>query len=340
MITQLNCKDFIHHPGICLDVRSPMEFIESAITNAHNIPLLNDENRKAVGICYKQKGQDAAITLGYQLINPIKQQLIDQLITITAEKEIKLYCARGGLRSQKMAEFLDPIGYNVLVLKGGYKAYRNYAIKHIARFKNICILSGYTGCDKTGILEQLRLRGEQVLNLEALANHKGSAFGGLGENEQPRNTQFRNLIFESLRKYDPEKRLWIESESITIGRVSIPDELWINMLEANGIEIVLPIEKRIDFIVKSYGKFDKELLIASIQKISKRLGGQDTKALCEKTENNELHEVVERLLKYYDKAYESGRKKRNCQNYVKFNLENIDAVENSRLLLQHLQNIN
>ncbi len=318
-------------------MRAPIEYEAGALVDAQNLPLLNNDNRKAIGICYKQRGKDAAIALGYQLINPLRDSFLEQLKQYTADKEIKLYCARGGLRSHKMAEFLSESGYTVHLLKGGYKAYRNIVINRLSAFKNIFILSGYTGCDKTGILEQLRIKGEQVLNLEALAHHKGSAFGALGETPQPSNAQFSNLIFDALKEYDFNNRLWVESESISIGKVAIPLEFWYNMLNANGIEIVLPIEKRVNFIVENYGQYDKMQLIAAIEKISKRLGGQETTELCEKTTKGELHQVVMRLLKYYDKAYEGSRLKRNCQNYVKFNLDCIDPVMNSEKILQHLQ---
>lgn len=339
MITPLTCEAFLNLQAPCFDVRSPLEFSDSAIPEAYSLPLLNNEHRKAIGICYKQKGKEAAIALGYQLINPISYTFIEGVEKITDQKSVKLYCARGGLRSNKMAEFLSANGYQVAVLKGGYKAYRNHVLQHISRFKNIMILAGNTGCNKTGLLETLQQNGEQVLNLERLANHKGSAFGAIGEAAQPSNAQFSNLIFEALRPYHPEKRLWVESESISIGRIAIPYELWTNMQKANGIEIVLPFAERIQFIVKSYGQFDLNTLANAIQKLGKRLGLETTAKLCELTLNNQLYPVVERLLQYYDSRYENSKHKKNCQNYVKFELQSTHAPTNCQLLLQHLQSL-
>ena len=339
MITPHNCESFLNLQAPCFDVRSPLEFADSAIPESHSLPLLSNEHRKAIGICYKQKGKEAAITLGYQLIYPISATFIEGVEKITDTKTIKLYCARGGLRSNKMAEFLSAQGYQVALLKGGYKAYRNYVLQHISCFKNIMILAGNTGCNKTGVLEALKQNGEQVLNLEDLANHKGSAFGAIGEAPQPSNTQFSNLIFDALQAYNPELRLWVESESITIGRIAIPIELWTNMQKANGIEIVLPLEERINFIVNTYGKHDLNTLASAIEKLSKRLGGQTTTALCELTLNNQLYPVVERLLQYYDSRYQNSKHKKNCQNYVKFELQSTHADTNCQLLLQHLQNL-
>jgi len=337
VITPLNVDEFLSTQVPCFDVRSPLEFDSSSIIGALNLPLLDNINRKAIGICYKQKGKEAAIALGYQLVNPIRQSFIENVQQQTESKTIKLYCARGGLRSNKMANFLSENGYDVLLLRGGYKAYRNYILKTISSFDNIYILSGNTGCNKTGLLKALKTNGEQVINLEALANHKGSAFGGIGELSQPSNAQFANLIFEALKGYQPEKQLWVESESISIGKIAIPLELWTNMQKANGIEIVIPLQQRIQFIVDTYGQFDLAALAEGIRKLSKRLGLETTEALCQMTLNHQLHPVVERLLQYYDKGYESGRLKKNCQNYVKFELESTNADTNCQLLLQHLQ---
>lgn len=337
MITPVNCKEFLNIQVPCLDVRSPQEYDASSIIGSHNIPILNDEHRKAIGTCYKQKGKEAAIVLGYQMVNPIRHTFIEGIQQITDSQTVKLYCARGGLRSNKMAEYLNTNGYDVMLLKGGFKSYRNYLLKQISSFQNLIILGGNTGCNKTGILEALRKKGEQVLNLEALANHKGSAFGAIGEAPQPSNAQFSNLIFDALKDYNPERRLWVESESISIGSIAIPLELWTNMQKANGIEIVLPLQERINFIVNTYGQFDLNTLAESIRKLSKRLGGQATTELCALTLNNQLPQVVERLLHYYDKGYERSRLKKNCQNYVKFELESTNADTNCQLLLQHLQ---
>ncbi len=337
MITQLNIHEFLEAPLPCFDVRSPSEYGEAHIIHSENLPLLDDENRKAIGICYKQQGKDAAIKLGYELVNPTREQIMENLRSYTNKKTIKLYCARGGLRSNKMAEFLDAAGYNVNVLKGGYKAYRNLAINTIVAFDQLFILSGNTGSGKTEILHELQNMGEQVLDLERLANHKGSAFGGLGENHQPSNTQFCNLIFEQLKNFNPSQRLWLESESVTIGKVRVPDELWKAMSVANGIEIVIPLEKRMEFIVNRYGTYGSEALQASMRKLSKRFGEKEIDELCEKISANDLEPVVIRLLKYYDKGYVRSRERTNCQNFVKFHLENVDPTVNSRLLLQHLQ---
>jgi tRNA 2-selenouridine synthase len=339
VITPVNVNEFLSIQAPCFDVRSPLEFDGSSIIGAMNLPLLDNVQRKAIGTCYKHNGKEAAVALGYQLVNPTRHTFMETITNNTESKTVKLYCARGGLRSNKMAEFLNAHGYDIFLLRGGYKAYRNYILKTISSFNNVYILSGNTGCNKTGLLEALKVNGEQVIDLEALANHKGSAFGGIGEITQPSNAQFANRIFEAIKGYQTEKQLWVESESISIGKIAIPLELWTNMQKANGIEIVIPIQQRIQFIVDTYGQFDLVALTEGIRKLSKRLGLETTEALCQMTLNQQLHPVVERLLQYYDKGYEGGRLKKNCQNYVKFELESTHADTNCQLLLQHLQNL-
>ncbi len=333
MIRSINIVEFLSSDIPLLDVRSPGEYKESHIIDAFNLPLLNDQHRELIGKCYKQKGQDAAIALGYELVNPISHTFIKQAETISTGKNVRMYCARGGLRSQKMAEFLSANGYEVLVLKGGYKAYRNYILHEIKKFRNIIILSGYTGSGKTEILQELGHLGCQVLDLEALANHKGSAFGSLGNKPQPGSGYFHNLIFEALRHYSPEIPLWVENESVTIGKVYLPKELWENMVLARGYEIELPISERVRFILRNYGGYETQNLVDCIQALSRRLGDEACRELCELTRENQLETVVERLFKYYDKAYQNGRNKKNCQEFVKISFETLDPKKIAGFLL-------
>jgi tRNA 2-selenouridine synthase len=333
MIRQANIKEFLESEHPVLDVRSPGEFEAGHIIQALNLPLLNDKHRHLVGMCYKKKGKEAAITLGYQLVDPLRESILEQATLLGPGGKVRMYCARGGLRSNKMAEFLDMKGYEVTVLKGGYKAYRNHVLGLIRSFRHIILLSGHTGSGKTEVLQELRKLGCQVLDLEGLANHKGSAFGALGNNEQPVSGQFHNMIFQILRNYHPEKPLWIENENITIGKVCLPNELWENMLTAKGYEIVLPVEERVAFILKHYGHFDRLSLVRCVNSLSKRLGDEDCRKLCSLIEEGDLAPVVERLFSYYDKAYEHGREKRKCQEFVKLQFDKLNPVEIAGFLL-------
>ncbi len=333
MIHVRHTRDFLISQAPLLDVRSPGEFTGGHIPGAGNLPLLDDSNRERIGICYKQKGRDAAIALGYELVDPLREQLLESAKALTAGNRVRLYCARGGLRSNKMAEFLETNGYEVEVLRGGYKAYRNHILGFIKNFRNIIILSGYTGSGKTEILEHIARMGGQVLDLEGLANHKGSAFGALGNAPQPCSGLFHNLIYEAIRSYDPAQPLWVESESMTIGKVYIPNELWENMQVARGFEIVLPVQERISYILRNYGGFDAQSLIACVKTLGRRLGDEACREFCDLIEEGRLEPVVEGLFRYYDKAYEHGRKKRNCQEYVKLHFSRLEPERIAGFLL-------
>lgn len=336
MIDYILYSQFETLETLIIDVRSPGEYKESHIPGAINIPLLNDEHRRQIGITYKQQGKEVAVDLGYQLVNPIRESFLIQLIKNAADKNIRIYCARGGLRSQLMSQYFSENGYNVSLLKGGYKAYRNFILKALASYKNLKILAGYTGSGKTEVLQEMRSIGAQVLDLEALANHKGSVFGFLGQKVQPSSSHFHNLIYETIKHYNHEQPIWVESESVNIGKAYLPKELWENMKQSDGIEILLPVEVRTAHTLKLYGGFDRALLSECIMQLSKRIAKSELTLLCALTEIGDLEPVVERLLKYYDKAYEHGREKRNCQNFVKLNFERLEPKKIAKFLLEKL----
>ncbi len=317
MITVNTVVEFDKSVGPIIDVRSPGEYENDHIPGALNVPLLSNEHRHHVGVVYKMEGQEAAIALGHKLVDPIQDSILQNLKEQTDSNKIRVYCARGGLRSQLMSRFFADHGYSVSMLKGGYKAYRQEAIDTYSLFDNLIILSGHTGSGKTEILKELANLGEQVIDLEALAEHRGSAFGSLGQDKQPSSTQFHNRIYEVLKKMDSSKRLWVESESITVGKVYIPEEFWVNMKRAKAIEIELPVEERVNHILEMYGQFELEDLSDCIKQLRRRLGDQEMRLLCALTEIGDLEPVVIRLLKYYDKAYEFSKQKRECQDYVK-----------------------
>ena len=329
---QFQASDFV-----LVDVRSPSEFAEAHIPGAINIPLLNDEHRKLVGTAYKQTGKDAAMKLGYELVNPIQHSFVPMLQSQTDAKSIKIYCARGGLRSNLMCQFFQEQGYEVLHLKGGYKSYRNHILSTIAAFKNLCIVSGYTGSGKTEVLQALRSIGEKVIDLEALAHHRGSAFGALGQSEQPSSAMFHNLIYEQIKDVHPNATIWLESESVTIGKVYLPKELWENMRQSDGYEIIVPVEERVKHTLKLYGSFETEYLIACIRQLERRLGNEEMQLLCALTDIGELEPVVKRLLKYYDKAYDHGRQKRESHKFVKLYFPALEPLKIAKFL-QDLKN--
>jgi tRNA 2-selenouridine synthase len=335
MIVRQSIIEFLNLQIPIVDVRSPLEFEAGHIELAVNIPILNNQNRIHIGKTFKQKGREAAIKLGFELVNPIKPQLLESINKTVEGRTIALYCARGGLRSNHMAAFFAENGYTVYVLNGGYKAFRNHLLSIIAQFKRIMVLSAHTGSGKTEILHALKRKGAQVLDLEGLAKHKGSVFGALGNQAQPNSAAFHNLIFEELKHYNPNEVLWVENESFTIGQVHLPIELWTHMKEASGIEISVPLEERVKFIESDYGRYTSEELVFCIQKLNKRLGDEACRKICELVQEGDLEEAIYGLFKYYDKAYEMGRIKRNCHHYVKIPFEYLDPIRIAEFLYAH-----
>jgi tRNA 2-selenouridine synthase len=197
------------------------------------------------------------------------------------------------------------------VLKGGYKAFRRYALKYLEHPFKLIVLGGMTGSGKTEILNYIKKPGFQVLELETLAHHKGSAFGALGESAQNSNEQFENNIFGFLYKCSPDEPVWVEDESPNIGKNLIPFALFSQILDSPLISIETKTENRINRLVRDYAKFPKELLVLSIKKISKRLGGSNTKSALDYLEKGDFRKVAGIMLSYYDKSYSYSLKKRN-----------------------------
>ena len=321
-----------------IDVRSPREFKKGHIVSAKNIPLFTDEERHEIGIIYKQLGRIKAISRGLEFVGQRMQELVDKAIAIAPDQNSrKVYCWRGGMRSEKTAWLFELGGLKCNVLAGGYKAYRNKQITDFSNIDNLFVLHGSTGCGKTEILSKLTELGEQVIDLEKLANHRGSAFGYLGKGNQPTSQQFQNDIHSVLTKFNLKNRIWVEAESKRIGSCSLPDALWLKMKDATTVEIKVESEERIQRIIKEYGFFPKEMLIESIRCISERLGNKRLKKALTLLENNDLESTVSILLDYYDRSYEFTRKKFREDSFLTINTTTGDAETNAKELLQKIE---
>ena len=235
----INSYDFTSHQTLIpiIDVRSPQEFYKGHINNAVNIPLFSDDERKEIGIIYKNLGKNNAIEKGLGIVGPKMMELALLAKKLSSSRERKVYCWRGGMRSEKMSWLFETVGMKCDVLEGGYKAYRNQIITDFRNIKELIILHGSTGSGKTDILYELEKNGEQIIDLEKLAHHKGSAFGHIGMVEQPTSQQFQNDVHNTLLKLNFQKRIWIECESLKIGSVNLPDALWERMKSAKVVEI-------------------------------------------------------------------------------------------------------
>ncbi len=286
-----------------IDVRSEGEFEEGHISGAINIPLLNNEARAIVGTAYKKKGQAEAIWEGFRLVGPRLAEIIQQTETIAAGKEILVHCWRGGMRSSNFCQFAGMAKIKSQVLIGGYKAYRQFAFEAFKQPLQIILIGGCTGSGKSEVLRALREQGEQVIDLEALAHHKGSAFGSLMQLPQPTTEQFHNNLFEAIFQLDISKRIWVEDESITIGKVFLPPHFWLRMKNSPIVHMNVSKEVRVQRLVAEYGHADRAEFLEAMTKIVKRLGGQHFKAAKEKLLAGDMAGTIEILLTYYDKYY-------------------------------------
>lgn len=295
---------------LLLDVRSQTEYSQGHIPGAVNLPLLNDEHRRIVGTTYKQKGREEAVQAGFDLVGPSFGDFVRQVKSLSKSKTICLYCWRGGMRSGIMSWILNMAGFQVHVLKGGYKAFRNWALVQFSNPRKTFVLGGATGSGKTEILDCLLKDGHQVIDLEALANHKGSSFGALGQAPQPTYEQFENQLALQWRYSDPKSILWLENESHAIGRVKIPDALFEIILKSPLIEVRVPKQIRAARILKEYGHFPPVALAECTARLQKRLGGLRTQQALAALEEKNFDVWVDILLDYYDKTYSHGNEER------------------------------
>lgn len=316
-----------------VDVRSPSEYGQGHIPGATNIPLFSDAERASVGTIYKKSGKSEAIGLGLEIVGPKMKALTDQAKKLAGRNKLKVYCWRGGMRSEKMAWLFELVGIHCMVLEKGYKSYRNRMLEEFKDLDKLVVLQGPTGSGKTDILKAMRRAGEQVIDLEGLANHKGSAFGHIGMKEQPTSQQFQNDIFHHLVNFNKTRRIWIESESLTIGKVYLPETLWESMNQARIIQIDLGKKFRIERLVKDYGAFDTRELAMAAEKIQRKFGGDKVEEVKTCLDNGQLDKAAELLLDYYDRSYLHSQKVYKKITPEVVHLESNDAILNASLLI-------
>lgn len=287
-----------------IDVRSPGEYEQAHIPGALALPLFSNEERAEIGTIYKQKGRVKAVQRGLEIVGPKLSQFTKFALSLKSD-HLLVHCWRGGMRSASMVWLLENVGISCYLLTGGYKSYRNKVLAGFKRPLKILLLGGYTGSGKTDLIKILKERGEQVLDLEGLAHHKGSAFGAIGELPQPSSEYFENLLDKEIGMLDPDRVVWIEDESRNVGKVFVPEDLWRQMRQAPLVRVDTPFERRVERLMRDYGGYPVEYLTASIKKIEKRLGYDKCKLALEACENGRVKEAAEISLLYYDKAYGS-----------------------------------
>lgn len=308
MIRQVGIQDYVQQEERVplIDVRTPAEFAQGHIPGAFNIPLFSNEERVQVGTTYKQQSREDAILLGFDLTGAKWSGFIREALKISPDKKVAVHCWRGGMRSGAMAWAFDLYGFEVQVIKGGYKSYRRWAMQQFAVSRRLTVLGGMTGSGKTDLLKQLGKLGEQIIDLEELAQHKGSAYGTLGHLVQPTQEQFENDLALAISKTDTGKQVWVEDESLTIGKRFIPKALWVQMRASPMINLKVSSDQRVAKLAAEYGTLDKGFLKEATERIWKRLGPEQTKQAIEAISEGRMEDFVRIVLVYYDKSYKKG----------------------------------
>ncbi|OLP18445.1 tRNA 2-selenouridine(34) synthase MnmH [Leptolyngbya sp. 'hensonii'] len=315
MSQTLCISEFFQVPGVILDVRSPGEYEQGHIPGAVSFPLFSNAERAQVGICYKEQGRELAIELGLELVGPKLAGFVQQAKALASDRQVRVHCWRGGMRSSSMGWLLETAGLQVTLLEGGYKAFRRWVLAVLAEPRTIFTLGGMTGTGKTALLYALADRGEQILDLEKLAHHRGSSYGRLGLPPQPTNEQFENKVALAWAALQPDRPVWIEAESRRIGLCRVPDPLFQQMFSAPVLQIERPRSERVALLLADYGQVDRDGLIAATERLRKRLGGLATQEAVDAIRRGDLAPAIERVLDYYDSTYRYDLQKRGVPIY-------------------------
>ena len=296
-----------------IDVRCPREYKKGHYTDSINIPIFSDDEYQELGRIYRKEGNTVASQLGYKYALNSKSRILGSMRKLNKNNFI-IYCARGGMRSKGFQAIVNQEGYKTSRIKRGYKEIREQVLNSFKEKRVIVIIAGSTGTGKTTIINIMNKCGHNIIDLEKLANHRGSAFGDLGIAEQASQQQFENDLSYFWTQTDPNRGVFIESESRKIGKVSIPEGIWAQMIKALYLKIDMGIDRRVENLVKDYGEYPKIDLERRIHQISRKLGGQNVKTAINLLESNSLYDLCKFLLEnYYDKMYRVAYNRRNSK---------------------------
>ncbi|MRG87326.1 tRNA 2-selenouridine(34) synthase MnmH [Salinibacillus xinjiangensis] len=311
-----------------IDVRSPSEYKDAMIPNSVNIPVFSDEERAEVGTIYKQKSPEAARERGLEIFSEKLPRFVKEVKQLEGEKVV--YCWRGGMRSKSAATVVDLAGVPVYRLEGGFRSYRDWVLNTLdtIEFKpRAIVLNGFTGTGKTKILHQLKSEGYPVLDLEGMANHRGSIFGQIGR--VPHNQKkFNSLLVHELLQYQNGDYMLIEGESKRVGKAVIPDFLLDKKDQGIQFFIELPKSERVKIILEDYQPWDhQEESIEAFRKIKKRIHTPVAKEIEQSLENGAYARAVELLLEYYyDPRYQHSITESTDENFKIIQGETVEEV--------------
>ncbi|MDC3413279.1 tRNA 2-selenouridine(34) synthase MnmH [Aquibacillus sp. 3ASR75-11] len=305
LFTMQQDKDFS-----VIDVRSPSEYEEATIPGSINIPVFNDKERAEVGTLYKQESPEAAKERGLQIFSAKLPHFIKEFQELHGERAV--FCWRGGMRSKTAATVVDLIGMDVFRLKGGIRSYREWVVQTLESYElkqNAYVLNGYSGTGKTVILQMLSDEGYPVLDLEGMANHRGSIFGQIGR--KPNNQKrFESLLVHDLLRIEQSPYVLLEGESKRIGKVVLPEFLYKEKEQGIQLFLELPIDERVTNILDDYHPWDHhQECLDAFQIIKKRIHTPIAKEIEQNLKDGKYRSAVTLLLQYYyDPLYEHSAK--------------------------------
>ena len=335
----LHITDFLDQSKqhLIVDVRSPIEFFKGHLYHAVNIPLFEDIERAEIGTIYKHHGKDPAVSRGMEIVSPKFDFFIKQVQALSKNKKVYVYCFRGGMRSNSFAWLMNQNGLNARILNGGYKAYRNHVLSYFEEERKLILIGGKTGSGKTDILKKLAETSGQIIDLEKIAHHKGSAFGSINEEKQSPQQVFENTLFYQMNETDPTLPLIMENESQNIGYNKIPSGLWSNMKKSPIIKLDIPLELRVQKLVADYTTTNISELKQAVLKIAQQLGPLNTKNCLHYLDIGNLADVARLSLMYYDKAYDYN--KTGTQLIIPIESDTLDAGINAQKIKQVLDTL-
>lgn len=296
-----------------IDVRSPAEYDRAHIPCAVNVPLLTDEERTIIGDIYRRQGAEKAKMAGLETVACRLPQMVEKILAASGEREPLIYCWRGGLRSHSMCSVFSALKYSASQLSGGYRAFRRFIYgfhKQAVLKMPVYVLNGLTGVGKTRLLRILQRRGYPALDLEGMANNRGSVFGAAGLGKPRSQKDFEALLAMALLANKNAPYLVVEGEGRRIGHVLLPDYLFRAMSEGRHILLVADLAVRVERIVEEYGRQAEggEELAEAVMALQKRLGTAKCRELAAKIRQGAYHEAaLELCCSYYDKYYQDSR---------------------------------
>ena len=326
-----------------VDVRSPGEFTQSCIPGAINVPLFTDEERAIVGTTYWKEGTDQAKLVGLSLVSPRLPHMIEKILHGAAGREIVVYCWRGGMRSRSVFAVMEALGYPIWQLVGGYKAFRRQVVKFLSDVEikvPVFVLNGLTGVGKTLVIKKLQAMDAPALDLEGMANHRGSAFGAVGLGGARSQKDFEAYLFLALWDHRGAPFMIVEGEGKRIGPVILPDFFYTAMAQGYHILLEADLDVRVERIVEEYhGRMDNtEALAVAAWSLENKLGKVKCEALAASIRQGDYKFAAKMLCtEYYDLYYRDSRQAKG-HYLASINVNNLDrgareilAIANSKV---------